>query len=79
MVERIEKKILITGAAGMLGKALISRFNDRFCVIALDLNPVKENNSSIVFCPADICNLDALNGIFHKYRPEIVIHAAAYT
>lgn len=67
-------KILITGAKGQLGHDIINR-----------LKILKEKNSKkIEFKGIDISDLDltdqkALNAYMNKYRPDTVIHCAAWT
>lgn len=62
------KKVLVTGASGMLGQ---------------DLCPILEDNGYDVFETdidlLDITNPDNINKIFSDEKPEIVIHCAAYT
>ena len=85
------KTILITGAAGSIGSEIVRQvlFFNPLKIILLDqaetpLNTLsielKEVNSAveIVNCISDIRNLEFLEPIFEKYKPEIVYHAAAY-
>lgn len=62
------KKVLVTGASGMLGQ---------------DLCPILEDNGYDVFETdidlLDITNPDNIDKIFSGEKPEIVIHCAAYT
>lgn len=80
-------KILITGAAGFIGSsfARLARENN-YQVVAVDkltyaadlirLQPV---SSKCRFYKADICSAGALDSIFHKEKPVIVINFAAET
>lgn len=59
-------KILITGAEGQLGKALIAKLNGRE-YWATDISML------------DITNPDNTRALIVKYKPDVVIHTAAYT
>ena len=62
------QKILVTGAGGMLGRALVPCLEARgHDVVAL---PREE---------LDITNFPEVEGTLTKHRPDIVIHCAAYT
>jgi len=62
-------KILITGAAGLLGSELLNTFikNERYTVFS----PSKSE--------LDITNRSQINSYFEKNSPDIVIHSAAHT
>ncbi len=62
-----KRKVLITGAEGMLGSTLVKTLADDYGVIATD----KE-------C-ADITNYDAFLAAIFKFRPDVIIHCAAMT
>ncbi len=92
-IEKIvkDKVILITGAAGSIGYALLKKildFNPQK-IIALDYcesgifkleNRIKskglEEKVEVLLC--NINHVNILNGIFKLYKPDFVIHAAAY-
>ena len=80
-------KILITGGAGFIGSAVVRLAISRgHSVINVDvltyaaclgnLEPVAHNNNYI-FEKVDICDREALNAIFAKYSPDVVMHLAA--
>jgi FlaA1/EpsC-like NDP-sugar epimerase len=83
------KRILITGAAGFIGSALawtISRLSVENLVLldiaesglhklALDID--RDASVSGDFIVGDICDTDLLTDIFRRYRPQVVLHAAA--
>jgi len=83
------KTILVTGAGGSIGSEVVetaSRFNPRQ-LIALDNdetelfyleNRIKDSDNRIIYTVGDIRDLNRVSEIFDTYRPNIVIHAAAY-
>ena len=66
------KKILITGASGMLGRRLTGKLSDLFDVLALSKD--KELSLSL-----DITNKDAVHNIFQSFKPDVVVNCAAFT
>jgi UDP-N-acetyl-D-glucosamine 4,6-dehydratase len=80
------KKILITGAGGSIGseicrqcekygaKELILVDNCEFNLYSIN----EELNIKRYPCLVDITKKDDLEDVFKKYKPDIVIHAAAY-
>jgi FlaA1/EpsC-like NDP-sugar epimerase len=85
------KRILVTGAGGWIGSALtraIAEFAPKQLVL---LEAAERNLYDIdaalrqLFCPihhaallGSVSNAGVLGEIFHRYRPEIVFHAAAF-
>lgn len=86
-----DKKVLITGAAGSIGSELcrqVSRFNPELMVL-LDASEsslyqvemeLRERFSHLKFMPVlgHIQYRSFLEGIFDRYRPQVVFHASAY-
>ena len=87
------KKVLITGAAGFIGAALAEVFLNGFVkstIIGIDnmndyyevalkkyrLSRIKEREN-FNFIKGDIADKEFIDGVFEKYRPEIVINLAA--
>lgn len=85
------KTIMVTGAAGSIGSEIVRQLS-RFMthnIILVDQaetptfhleNELRKNFSHVKFKTqlADITNVEKMETIFRKYRPEIVFHAAAY-
>jgi dTDP-4-dehydrorhamnose reductase len=69
-------KILITGAAGMLGSALCPTLaSKRHTVISSDLIPAREENIQSL----DVTKYDHVKELVENVKPEIVFHLAAET
>lgn len=60
-------RVLITGAGGQLGCALLAAAPSGFAVTALDRRKL------------DIAAPEAIRGAMSRYNPEVIINAAAYT
>lgn len=83
------KKILVTGAGGSIGSEIVKtviQFKPKR-VLALDIdetdlfnlmNKVQLGESEVLPIVADIRDRKKLEQIFRKFRPEIIIHSAAY-
>lgn len=85
------KTILISGAAGSIGSEIVRQvitFNPKQ-VIILDQAETPLHHlrlemekllieTKIITIVADVRNKESLRGVFSKYKPEIVFHAAAY-
>ena len=55
-------KVLITGASGGLGRSLKAQFRDSYCPTHKEM---------------DVTNPDSVNKAISKFRPDLLIHAAA--
>ena len=81
-------RVLVTGGAGFIGSAVCRHFiaDLKHDVIVVDkltyagnmasLAPVA-SSSRYAFEKHDICDSEAVQGIFAKYRPDAVVHLAA--
>jgi dTDP-4-dehydrorhamnose reductase len=74
-------KALITGSGGMLGHELCDVLSKAgHSIIGIDINETDTLHPiPYTFYSADINDPGALNAVFEKETPEIVIHAAAWT
>jgi nucleoside-diphosphate-sugar epimerase len=68
-----KKKVLITGASGLIGRILRERLGDKYEFSGLSRRPTP----GIRFVQADIANLDAIRPAFAGQ--DTVVHLAAYT
>lgn len=74
-MEKNKKKILITGACGMLGQSIVKALSKDYLISGLD------NRKSFIesFIQADITKKEELFSKISRLKPQIIIHAAAYT
>ena len=83
--------VLVTGAAGSIGSELcrqVLKFNPAplLCldqsetgIFYLQIELAKqENRAPVVFCVADVGDIEPMHRLFAEYQPEVVFHAAAY-
>lgn len=74
------KRVLITGANGLLGQALIHTLKDNFLVLAtgVEEHPVIEPQQW-EYLPLDITRLSRCRSIVRDFRPDVIVNAASYT
>jgi dTDP-glucose 4,6-dehydratase len=81
-------RVLVTGGAGFIGSAVCRHFIRDLShdVVVIDKLTYAGNLASLApvatdpryaFEKHDICDVDAINAIFAKYRPDAVVHLAA--
>jgi len=86
-----EKTILVTGAGGSIGSELarqIAQFKPRllvlfdlseFALYQIEQEFLQQSHTVPIACVVgDVKDTDLLNGVFSRYSPSIVFHAAAY-
>lgn len=75
--------VLVTGGAGYVGSVIVSRLiKDGFSVIVLDnlkLGHREAVHSQATFIKADICDKNAIGGVFARHNIEYVMHMAGET
>lgn len=64
-------KILITGSSGLIGTFILNLLSQDHDCIPTDLSNPKS--------PIDITQFDQVSSHFAQYRPDVVLHLAAYT
>ena len=80
-------KIFVTGTAGQLGHDVVERaLSYGHTVVSSDViepalrpHPLGLNEPDPEFCKMDITNREEVLRVFEKYRPDAVIHCAAWT
>lgn len=80
------KIILITGSAGTIGSELIKIAvqNKSKKIIAIDHNEfgqyklLEKKYDNIIVLVGSVLNINFINNVFNKFKPDIVLHAAAY-
>jgi len=78
----MKKRILITGANGLLGQKLVSLFSDEpnWDMLATGKGDLRLNESdTVAYAPMDITNPGEIQAVFNQFKPEVVIHGAAMT
>jgi dTDP-4-dehydrorhamnose reductase len=63
----VRARVLVTGAGGQLGRAVVRAFGDDVDVVAADREVL------------DVGDRDAVLGAITSLRPDVVVHAAAWT
>lgn len=70
-------RVLITGASGLLGKALIENNEQQHEVIATYIgNYTMRDQGSVQYFKIDIRDKNGYENLFRKYKPQVTIHTA---
>jgi len=73
-----DKKILITGGTGLLGRSLVDIFKKEQEIVATYVGQYAvANDTNVQYVNLDIQNSDGYKRLFVKFRPNIVIHTAS--
>lgn len=87
-----EKTVLVTGGAGFIGYHLTKKLlNDGYRIVSVDnmndyydphlkddrIRDIGNHGGSYVFIPVDIADKEALNQVFDRYQPDVVVNLAA--
>lgn len=79
-MQLLRKKVLITGANGLLGQALVQSFMPDYDVLALDFGTgAKLPFDGFRFVEGDIADRSGLRAVVQDFVPNYIINAAAYT
>ena len=76
--------VLITGASGFIGTALIARFINNYFIIGIDKILNKDRENMVLWYKVDISDKEHLNNTFREIREKVcrkidyVFHLAAY-
>ena len=76
--------VLITGASGFIGTALIARLSKKYYIIGIDKVLHKDRDNSVLWYQADISDKELLRDVFREIevkvsgRIDYVFHLAAY-
>jgi UDP-glucose 4-epimerase len=69
-------RILITGAGGFVGKHLREGAKDHGEVVSVQRRPTEQSDDSLIDY-ADLADPAQVKEIFERWRPDVVLHAAA--
>jgi dTDP-4-dehydrorhamnose reductase len=72
-------KVLITGSSGMLGTSLAKELFKDYSIIGLDVKPSTVSFQFSAFIKCDITNRDKTVNSIVNAKPDLIIHAAAWT
>ncbi len=74
------KKVLVTGANGLLGQAVIKHFHNDFEIYGCDLSDSAYLGNKLPhYVKLDLARRNDVLGILSDVRPDIIINTAAYT
>ncbi|MGE5400172.1 MAG: dTDP-4-dehydrorhamnose reductase [Ignavibacteriales bacterium] len=76
----IKKRILVTGANGMLGQRLVNYFSKERNVelLAASVEPA-HFDSNVPYVQIDLSKRDSVKNIVYDFFPDYIVNAAAYT
>ncbi len=68
------KKVLVTGAAGFIGRHLCASLCERHDLIPTALACEPDHHANMI--ALDVTNADSVKQVVHRVRPEIIVHLA---
>jgi UDP-N-acetylglucosamine 4,6-dehydratase len=68
----VKQRLLITGGTGFLGSFLVEALKNEYAVVATSRQTSSANTVQL-----DINNVDQVNAVFAKVKPDVVLHLAA--
>ena len=74
----MSKKILISGAGGQLGKALVNRLRDKYVIYPMPRS-LEDVSGSYMSHYLDVTDKEAVILALRKIQPDMIINCAAYT
>jgi dTDP-4-dehydrorhamnose reductase len=72
------RRLLLTGATGLLGSAILDAWSSRWDVVAMT-HRWRTRREHVTDLPADLEDTGSLNGLVENAEPDVVVHAAAWT
>jgi dTDP-4-dehydrorhamnose reductase len=76
----MRKKVLITGANGLLGQQLVKIFRNDYDTLALSVQPGPLlPGANFQYRQGDITNRQQLRNLVHEFVPNFIINAAGFT
>jgi len=72
------QRIMVTGAAGLLGRKLLQGMRDGFDVFAVDIHKPSDA-ADRAFYQLDIADRESLSALMRHVQPRVVVHTAAFT
>ncbi len=72
----MKKRVIITGASGLLGRAILKRFQEKADWVALGLAFSRAGNNSSLQ-KVDLRDKEQVSSVIKDFQPNFIIHAAA--
>lgn len=77
---KLDKKILVTGANGLVGQCLVRELAGKCALLATARQPVlKSAPPSVPYQPLDISIWQHCRDVILNFKPDVIINAAAFT
>jgi len=69
--------VLITGAAGFMGRHFVRALKKDFNVVGIDLNEPARDKEGASFYQIDVQDYPAMEKLVNAFKPEVIVHTAA--